>query len=277
MSPQKKQATIDILIPTYSRPTALAVTLTSVAAQTFRDFNIIIADQTEKYSVAFFPELKAVVRMLEARGNRVTILRNLPRRGMAQQRQFLLEAGTSPYLLYLDDDVILEPEIVGRLLSALQEENCGFAGSGVIGLSFMNEVRSQEQAIEFWEGPVEPEEVLPGSKKWQRYRLHDAANLWHLQKKLALTPAKQKKYRVAWIGGCVLYDAAKLRDCGGFTFWKNLPPVHCGEDVLAQHMVMKRYGGFGLLPSGVFHQELPTTLPVRAVNAPQVLLAGTAR
>jgi hypothetical protein len=34
---------------------------------------------------------------------------------------------------------------------------------------------------------------------------------------------------------------------------------------------MDRYGGCGLIPSGVYHQELPTTLADRRVNAPHVL------
>jgi len=39
--------TATILIPTYRRPVALAVTLTSLVAQTCRDFRIVISDQTE--------------------------------------------------------------------------------------------------------------------------------------------------------------------------------------------------------------------------------------
>jgi hypothetical protein len=79
------------------------------------------------------------------------------------------------------------------------------------------------------------------------------------------------RYRVAWVGGCVLYDTRKLRAGGGFDFWTDLPPDHCGEDVLAQLKVMARYGGCGLLPSGVYHQELPTAVPDRRVNAPIAL------
>ena len=35
--------------------------------------------------------------------------------------------------------------------------------------------------------------------------------------------------------------------------------------------VMARYGGCGLIPSGVYHQELPTTVEDRRVDAPRVL------
>jgi hypothetical protein len=68
-----------------------------------------------------------------------------------------------------------------------------------------------------------------------------------------------------------MFDTAKLRAAGGFDFWRNLPPQHCGEDVLAQQRVMARYGGCAILPSGAYHMELPTTITARAIDAPYVL------
>ncbi|MND05479.1 hypothetical protein D3C83_262960 [compost metagenome] len=69
----------------------------------------------------------------------------------------------------------------------------------------------------------------------------------------------------------MLFDTDKLRAAGGFDFWRQLPPDHCGEDVLAQLRVMERYGGCGIIPSGAYHMELSTTLPRRDVDAPLVL------
>ncbi|HVK54470.1 MAG TPA: glycosyltransferase, partial [Burkholderiales bacterium] len=37
---------LDVLIPTYARPAALAVTLTSLCAQTYRSFDVVISDQS---------------------------------------------------------------------------------------------------------------------------------------------------------------------------------------------------------------------------------------
>lgn len=262
-------AAIDVLIPTCERPAALAVTLASLASQTHRDFRLVVSDQSRNADPAAAREVQAVLRVLRAHGNSLVLLRHLPRHGMAEQRQFLLDQATARYALYLDDDLILEPDVIERMHAAIREERCGFVGCAVIGLSFINDVRPGEQVIEFWEGRVEPEEVLPGSPAWERYKLHNAANLYHVQQRL---PAdRRRKYRVAWVGGCVMYDAAALRECGGFEFWRSLPPEHCGEDVLAQLRVMARYGGCGLLPSGVYHQELPTTVVDRRVNAPRVL------
>jgi GT2 family glycosyltransferase len=262
---------IDILIPTFNRSAALAVTLTSLIAQTYKGFNVIISDQTETHSSIEAGEVQAVIRVLSSHGHSIQTHRHLPRRGMAEHRQFLLDQVTAPYALFLDDDLILESYVVEQMLSAIEQENCGFVGSGLIGLSFIDDVRLHEQAIEFWDTFVQPETLRPGMPEWERWKLHNAANLYHIQTSLKLTPNDTRKYRVAWVGGCILYDAEKLRRVGGFEFWQDLPENHCGEDVLAQQRVMANYGGCGVLPSGVYHQELPTTVLDRSINAPVVL------
>jgi GT2 family glycosyltransferase len=263
---------IDVLVPTCNRPAALAVTLTSLGAQAGGLLRIVISDQSDGAGPFEQPEVQAVLRYLRARGHVVEALRHLPRRGMAEQRDFLLAQAVAPYCLFLDDDVILEPDLVVRLHRAIVSQGCGFVGSALHGLSYHGQHRPAQERIEFWDGPVEPEVVHPGAAAWERHHLHSAANLFHVQTRLALTRHNERHYRVAWIGGCVLFDTAKLRSCGGFSFWRQLPPEHCGEDVLAQLRVMARYGGCGLIPSGAYHMELATTVAVREVDAPKVLL-----
>lgn len=262
---------VDILIPTYCRPAALAVTLTSLVAQTYRDFRIVISDQTEDSEPAMSGEVQAVCRVLRAHGHAVEIYKHLPRRGIAEQRQFLLEQVTAPYCLSLDDDLILEPGVISQLLIAIQEEGCGFVGSAMTGLSFVNDIRPHEQKIEFWDGPVQPESVKYDTPQWERWRLHNAANIYHIQQHLGLAPGQRRKYKVAWVAGCVMYDTAKLHNIGGYSFWQALPPEHCGEDVLVQLRLMEVYGGCGIIPSGVYHQELPTTIVDRSVPANSIL------
>lgn len=264
-------AVVDVLVPTCSRPAALAVTLTSLCAQTFRNFRVVVSDQTPDGDPLAAGEVATAIRVLQSHGHAVETHRHLPRRGLAEHRQFLLDQAAAPCALFLDDDLILEPFVVGQMLDALRRERCGFVGSAVIGLSYRDDVRPHQQAIEFWDGPVRPEVVRPGTPAWDRHHLHSAANLYHVQRQLGLTPRETRAYRVAWVGACVLYDTAKLHSVGGFGFWRELPANHCGEDVLAQQRVMACYGGCGLIPSGVYHQELPTTIADRRVNAPAVL------
>jgi glycosyltransferase involved in cell wall biosynthesis len=262
---------IDVLIPTCNRPCGLAVTLTALSAQSFRDFRIIVSDQSDDQTVYEQPEVAAILRVLHACGRQVQTWRHLPRRGMAEQRAFLLSKVSAPYCLFLDDDVLLESDLIERLHRVIIEQQCGFVGSALHGLSFIDDIRPHQQHIEFWESAVTPERVLSGSPQWARHHLHSAANLFHVQTRLGLSKETTRLYRVAWIGGCVLFDTQKLRDVGGFDFWTALPGEHCGEDVLAQLRVMERFGGCGMIPSGAYHMELPTTISRREIDAPNVL------
>lgn len=260
----------DVLIPTRDRHAALAVTLTSLIAQTDRDFRVVVSDQGERPAEAA-GEVRAAARVLGAQGVRVEFHRHLPARGMAEQRDFLLSHVRAPRALFLDDDLILEGWVLATMRASLDRLGCGFVGMAVLGLSYAHDERPHQQRVEFWNGPVTPEVVVPDSPEWERYPLHNAANVWHVQRRLGLTKDTARPYKVAWVGGCTLYDTRALRDAGGFSFWRDLPEAHCGEDVLAQQRVMAARGGCGLMPSGVYHQELPTTVPDRRVNAPRVL------
>jgi GT2 family glycosyltransferase len=263
---------VDVLIPTYARPAALAVTLAGLAAQSFKSFRLIISDQNETEDEIYqLEEIRAMMHILRAHGHPVEVHKHLPRRGLAEQRQFLLLQSRATYCLYLDDDVFLEPYALELMLRVIKEEKCGFAGSAVIGLSYLEDFRPHEQDCELWEGPVQPEVVTPETPAWQRYRLHNAANLYHVQKQMGATPDNPLRYKVAWIGGCVVYDTQKLREVGGFDFWRELPKEHSGEDVFVQLRLQKRSGGCGIMPSGAYHLELPTTIPNREFDAPKVL------
>jgi glycosyltransferase involved in cell wall biosynthesis len=262
---------IDILIPTYGRRASLAVTLASLIGQTNQDWRVVISDQNDIPATEESGELRAVIRVLELMGHTVEYHHHLPRRGMAEQRQFLLNQAHAPYVLYLDDDVILEPWVIDMMLKQLEAEGCGFVGCSVIGTSYIPNERPDQQEIEFWEAGVQPEKITVGSPEWFRHRLNNAANIYLIQQKYRAVPSAPLKYKVAWVAVSVLYDAAKLRDVGGFRFWVKLPDEHCGEDVLAQLRVMAKFGGCGLLPSGVYHQELETTIKNREVDAPKSL------
>src|SRR5215210_1516064 len=266
-----KSKDLHILIPTYNRVKALAVTLTSLYYQTEKSFDIVISDQSPDDVLEEDQTIQTIKRLLEIKGHSVSILKNLPAQGMAQQREFLLEKSTSKYSLFIDDDLILDDYVVKNMKQTLEKEAIGFVGCAVIGLSYQNDIRPHQQHIEFWKDEITPETIIPKSSEWERYKIHNAANIFHVSQNLNATPDNPIPYKIAWVGGCVMYYTEKLREVGGFSFWKDLPEQHCGEDVLAQLRVMKKYGGCGIIPSGVYHQELETTVPDRKVNAPEFL------
>jgi glycosyltransferase involved in cell wall biosynthesis len=260
---------LDVLIPTCERKTALAITLTSLVGQSFQDFNIIISDQTEGESYFNTSEFKTLFRWFQESGKKVQAFTHLPRQGMAEQRHFLLSQAEAPYVLYLDDDLLLGSQVVERMIRTLTKEKCGFVGCAPIGLSHLDDVRPEEQRVEFWKGRVKPETVDPRLGAWQRHKLHNAANLYHLQQNYPYK--KVRKYKVAWVGACVMYDRVKLLEVGGFSFWPQLPSNHAGEEVYVQNLLMRRYGGCAIIPSEVYHLELPTKVKDRRANATELL------
>ncbi len=261
-------ALVDVLIPTYRRKTGLAIVLTSLLAQTFTDFDVFISDQTDDGDTYIESiEVQTLVQALQWHGHRVTLLRHLPSRGLAEQRNFLVEQSQAPYVHFLDDDVLLDPPVMDRMLRVLQVERCGFVGCAATGLGYLEDVRPHQQHIELWAGPVQPEPFEPDTIPWDRHMANNAANPLHLERKL-VTGGGIVRYKVAWVGGAnVLYDRVKLLDVGGFSWWNRLPPEHAGEEVVVQFLLIKKYGGCGILPSGTYHLGLPTTVDDRRCNA----------
>jgi glycosyltransferase involved in cell wall biosynthesis len=264
-------ALVDVLIPAYGRKTGLAIVLTSLLGQTFTDFNVIVSDQTPD-DQAFHEsrEIEMLVRALRWHGHEVTWCRHLPARGLAEQRQFLLEQSSAPYVHYIDDDVILDPPVMESMLRVIQQEQCGFVGCAATGLEYLHDVRPHQQHIDLWDGPVIPEPFGPDSIPWERHKVNNAANPLHLEQRLVRGDGAVR-YKVAWVGGAnILFDRAKLLDVGGFSWWRELPQQHAGEEVVVQFLLLRKHGGCGVLPSGTYHLGLPTTVEDRRRNATEL-------
>jgi hypothetical protein len=258
---------VDILLPTCNRLTSLIMTLSGVAGQELSRFHLIVADQSDA-PAAEDPVAQALLRVIEAKGGTLEWHERKPSRGIAEQRDFLLTRSKAQAVLYLDDDVWMEPWVLGALVVTLRQEGCGFVGAFPAGLTYRDDVRPDQQKIEFWEGPVQPEIVEPGSRQWERWHLHRAANLFHASQKSGGNGARAsyvrtpyvRTYKVAWIASCVLYDREKLLEVGGFSFWPRLPRYHSGEEVLVQNLLMRRWGGCAILPSGTYYSQVSSTV-----------------
>jgi glycosyltransferase involved in cell wall biosynthesis len=250
-------ATVDVLLPTYDRLPSLIMTLSGVAAQTLTDVRVIVADQGQE-PVEQEPVIQTLRRVIEAQGGSVEWHTRPQIHGIVEQRDFLLRQATADAVLYLDDDVFMEPWVVERLLETLREQHCGFVGAFPAGLSHRDDVRPEQQVVDYWDGAVQPEVVEPDSPPWERWQLHRAANLYHAS--MSMPPGEFRLYKVAWIASCILYDRDKLLQIGGFSFWPHLPRYHSGEEVLVQNLLMRRWGGCGIMPSGTYYTQVPTTV-----------------
>lgn len=269
------EPTLDVLVPTSGRPGALAVCLTGVACSPVRDLRLVVSDQSPGDAAYDDPVVRGVLRVLEHHGTQVALSRHLPPRGMAEHRAHLLSLATAERVLFLDDDVLLEPYAIPTLMAAMTTSGAGVVGMAMQGLSHVGDERPHEHAAyEEWDGPVRPERVRKGTPAWERWRLHNAANLVHLDRRLGPHPRGWRAYKIAWLAGCVLFDRQALLDAGGFDFWTRLPAASAGEDVVAQLRVLERAGGAGVLPSGAWHLELPTSVPDRRADAYALVLGN---
>jgi hypothetical protein len=93
--PSPDKMAVDVLVPTCNRPAELAVSLAGLAAQSEQAFAVVISDQSAGQPAWENPAAAAMVRVLEAQGRPVRLLRHLPRRGLAEHRQFLLDQSTA--------------------------------------------------------------------------------------------------------------------------------------------------------------------------------------
>jgi hypothetical protein len=265
---------LDVLVPTRDRPAELAATLAGLAGQEGAGaFGVVVSDQSDGGPAWRHPGVAGLVRVLRHRGHPVLLAQHLPRRGLAEHRAYLLGRSRARYVLFLDDDIYTEPGTLARLLAAIRELRCGFVGNAPHGLSYVDDHRpDQERPYAEWSGRPVPEQVRPGTPAWDRHTVHSAANLLHVTARLGLRAGQWRAYRLAWIGACVLYDRAKLVAVGGYDFWPSVPGAHAGEEVAVQMRLLAQYGGAGIVPSGAYHLEVPTTVADRTVECHEVLL-----
>jgi GT2 family glycosyltransferase len=274
-------ADVEVLIPAFDREGATAVTLTSLLGQQVQPRRVLVSDQSPTGIVCSSPLVAGVARVLRSRGIAVELLHHPSGAGVTENRAFLLSQASAPYVVFCDDDIVLGPEVLARMLGAMSELRCGLVAQAMTGLSFVDDVREREWGAFEPLAPDEPvaqERIRKGDPAWERWRLHNAANPTHLAGRLGLDPASPAwaAYRIAWAAGCVLLDRAVLSATGGFDFWAELGADGYGEDVVVQLRVIEAAGGVGLLPTGAHHLELPTTVGNRSNDAYELVLGSRA-
>jgi GT2 family glycosyltransferase len=115
-SPVKRQIPVSAVIPTANRAESLRRTLQSIAAQSCQPAEIIITDasgneETKKVCSLAFDGLTAVIRYKKAM-----------QKGAAAQRNEGVGMAVHPAILFMDDDIILEPGCIERLWNCLQSD-----------------------------------------------------------------------------------------------------------------------------------------------------------
>src|SRR5213078_1114707 len=125
------------------------MTLAGIVGQSLRGFHLIVADQSDSPQDSD-PVVKSLLRIIEARGNETEWHNRQQVHGVAEQRDFLLNRAHGDLIVYIDDDVFLEPWVGAMLIETLRDQGCGFVGAFPTGLSFKDDHRPAQETIEFW-------------------------------------------------------------------------------------------------------------------------------
>ncbi|MBX3369559.1 MAG: glycosyltransferase [Nitrospira sp.] len=103
---------VSVIVPTYNRPDRLQVALSSILAQTYQDFEIIVVNDGTV-------DVSDVIAPLN-RDGRITVIRHDRNRGLAAARNTGIRAAKGTYIAYLDDDDTYLPDHLQTLVTTLQ-------------------------------------------------------------------------------------------------------------------------------------------------------------
>lgn len=109
------QPLVSVCIPTYNRPGYLAAALASVAAQTYRNFEVIVTDNS-----TFDADLRTNHFAVSNAGLSVRYEPNGGDIGAAASLNRAISYATGKYVKVLMDDDLLEPNCLERMVAALE-------------------------------------------------------------------------------------------------------------------------------------------------------------
>ncbi|MHC4443523.1 MAG: glycosyltransferase [Planctomycetota bacterium] len=108
---ENRVPSVSVIIPTYNRKELLADTLESVAAQTFKDYEIIVVDDGSDDGTREF---------IAGRDQKIRYLWQ-ENQGVAEARNHALRVNTSKYVAFLDSDDLWKPTFLERAVSRIHE------------------------------------------------------------------------------------------------------------------------------------------------------------
>jgi glycosyltransferase involved in cell wall biosynthesis len=102
---------ISIIIPTYNHKNELPQCLRSLKKQTYKDFEIIVVDDGSDYDVSTITNEFPFIRLY-----------TLKHQGAPAARNFGFLKSKGEYVIFLDDDIILFPEMLGEMKTVLDND-----------------------------------------------------------------------------------------------------------------------------------------------------------
>jgi len=116
---------IAVLINEKDRPTEVALLLQSLRTQTVQDFDIFILDDQGGTVLQTYHFFNCLVNRLKLENHKVYLKRTEFPHGVSRARQAIVdwarETDDYEYFLRVDDDVVLEPDYIERLLKVIDK------------------------------------------------------------------------------------------------------------------------------------------------------------
>lgn len=117
---------ISCIIPTYNRPEVICETIRQLLDQDHPAHEVILIDQTRRYPIEVERQLMEFVRT----GQIVWLCQTAPNASMA--RNVGAGVATGDVLLFLDDDILVEPGFLDAHLSNYEDPNCDAVSGQVL-------------------------------------------------------------------------------------------------------------------------------------------------
>ncbi len=179
MTAPPNRAAVTTVVPTHNRRAVLPITLRSVLAQQEVDLEVVVVDDGSSDGTGPWLE--------EHHDPRLRVVRQDEPRGVAAARAAGVEATTTPYVAFCDDDDVWAPDKLARQFDALEHDPAA-RWSCTSSMSFVVAGPGDVELVHYQETPS-AEEALP------RLLGYNA---------------------VPGGGSSVLADTALVRDAGGF-------------------------------------------------------------
>lgn len=138
IKPVRKQAKLDIVIPVHGRGDIVGDCLEALGSQIFQDFHVHIVDNDS-------PKDDSVWKVYEdfSSSNWITVYTTRKNPGFPASCNYGVKKGSAPYILLLNDDVILQPDALEKSLKFFDDPKTGVVG---LRLHFPTEYKGLEGA-----------------------------------------------------------------------------------------------------------------------------------
>lgn len=112
---------ISVIIPVLNRQDEIEECIRSVYAQSYQKWELLIIDNGST------DQTLEICQALAAQEPRIRLL--CSERGVSPARNAGIEAAQGKYLFFLDSDDVIHPSLLETLLTAMEEQNAGLAGT----------------------------------------------------------------------------------------------------------------------------------------------------